>query len=136
MIASETSRWNETIQGLRSVRTVTPPTSACAGMPRPSHRASTRRSRRPDCQALTNVTIATAESTNVSVRLPNSMAEWKSRAPCGVNESSVQRGHVGQPRPEAVSRTAPPVSTMPMLAISVAQPSRRSHVRVPRFTPT
>ena len=43
-----------------------------------------------------------------------------------VNDSSVQRGQVGQPRPEPVRRTAPPVSTMPMLATRVAQPSRRS----------
>ena len=33
-MASDTSRWNETIHGLRSVSTVIPPTTACAGMPR------------------------------------------------------------------------------------------------------
>ena len=70
-------------------------------------------------------------STKVSVRLPNSIAEWKSSAPCGVNESSVHRGQVGQPSPDPVSRTAPPVSTMPMLATRVAQPSRRTQVGVP-----
>ena len=124
MIASETSRWNETIHGFRSVSTVSPPTSAWAGMPSPSHSASTRRSRRPDCQAVTKVATAMAASTKVSVRFPNSMAEWKSSAPCGVNDSSVHRGQVGQPSPDAVRRTAPPVSTMPMLATRVAQPSR------------
>ena len=34
IIASETSRWNDTIHGLRSVSTVTPPTTAWAGTPR------------------------------------------------------------------------------------------------------
>ena len=72
-----------------------------------------------------------AASTKVSVRFPNSMIEWKSSAPCGVNDSSVHRGQVGQPSPDAVRRTAPPVSTMPMLATRVAQPSRTSQVRSP-----
>ena len=76
MIARETSRWKETIQGLRSVSTVKPPITACAGMLTASTSASRRRSRRPDCHALTNVATAMATNTNVSVRFPNSMAEW------------------------------------------------------------
>ena len=130
-MASEKSRWNETIHGFRPVSTVSPPTRAWAGMLRPSQNESTRRSRRPDCQALRKVSTAMPASTKVSVRLPNSMTEWKSSAPCGVNDSSVHRGQVGQPSPDAVRRTAPPVSTMPMLATRVAQPSRTSQVRSP-----
>ena len=82
--------------------------------------------------------MAIAARTKVRVRLPNSIAECRSSAPCGVNDSSVQRGHVGQPRPEPVSRTAPPVTTRAELATRVAQPSatrgasgtRHSHVNV------
>ncbi len=78
MIASEHSRWKETIHGLRSVSTVIPPITAWAGIPSPMMRASRRRSLRPLCQAATNVATATAASTNVRVRLPNSMIEWTS----------------------------------------------------------
>jgi hypothetical protein len=126
MMASELSRWKDTTQGFRSVRTVIPPTIAWAGMPRPRNSASVRRSRRPVIQADTNVATAIAVSTNVSIRLPNSIASCRSSAPCGVNDSSVHRGQVGQPRPEPVSRTAPPVTTRPMLATSVAQPRGRT----------
>ena len=143
MIAIEQSRWKETIHGFRSVSTVMPPMTACAGMPSAITSASRRRSRRPDCQAATNVPIATATSTQVSIRLPNSIAEWTSYAPCGVSDSSVHRGHVGQPRPEPVSRTTPPVTTMPMLTTidAHAQPrsqSSRCRTRWPRrsITPT
>ena len=66
------------------------------------------------------------------MRLPNSIAEWTLRAPCGVNDRSVQRGHVGQPRPDPVSRTAPPVTTSTMLATREAIPSGRSQRSVPR----
>ena len=76
--------------------------------------------------AATKVRTATATSTNVSSRLPNSIAAWKSSAPRGVKSSSVHRGHVGQPSPEPVRRTAPPVTTMPMLATSDAQPAQRA----------
>ena len=76
MIASETSRCSETIHGLRSVSTVMPPISACAGIESAISSASRRRSRRLDCQALTRVAIATTVSTKVSVRFPNSMYWW------------------------------------------------------------
>ena len=54
-------------------------------------------------------------STLVSVRLPNSMSAVV--AELGVRDVgvSVQRGQVGQPSPEPVRRTAPPVTTMPTL---------------------
>ena len=75
-MASETSRCSETIHGLRSVSTVMPPSTACAGIPSAISTASTRRSRRPERQATTRVTTATAASTKVSVRFPNSIAWW------------------------------------------------------------
>jgi hypothetical protein len=38
----------------------------------------------------------------------------------------MHRGTVGQPSPELVSRTAPPVTTMPVLASTVVSASRRT----------
>ena len=119
-MASEISRWPATIQGFRSVSTVMPPITACAGMPSASTSASRRRSGREERQTTTSVAMATAVSTNVSMRLPNSIAEWICSSPVGTNDSSVHRGHVGQPRPDPVRRTAPPVRMMPTLATSVA----------------
>ncbi len=53
-----------------------------------------------------------ALSTYASMRLPNSMAPWTPISLVAVSESAVHLGQVGQPRPEPVSRTAPPVTTM------------------------
>ena len=55
-------------------------------------------------QAATNVAIATATSTKVSVRLPNSMAAWTSSAPCG------RERRVGAARP---GRAAEPGAGQP-----------------------
>ncbi len=99
---------------------------ACAGMPSASRNASSRTSRRSDTQAATNVATAIATSTPVSIRLPNSMAACSVSSSCGVNEVEVHRGQVGQPRPEPVRRTAPPVTTSTMLATNVAHASGRS----------
>ena len=109
---------------------------ACAGIPSASTNASTRTSRRGDPQAARNVATAIATSTNVSIRLPNSIAACKDMAPCGVNDDSVHRGQVGQPRPEPVSRTAPPVTTSTTLATRVAHASGRSHRAKAEVTPT
>ena len=79
---------------------------------------------------------AIATSTKVSIRLPNSIASWTSSAPCGRNDWSVQRGQVGQPSPEPVSRTAPPVTTRTQLATSVAHASGRTGRGMRWLTPT
>src|SRR6478609_4719477 len=68
---------------------------------------------------------ATAASAKVSSRLPNSMTPWIPISGVFTSEPSVQRGHVGQPRPEAVSRTAPPVTTRTVWPISDRTASRR-----------
>src|SRR4051812_22465399 len=47
------------------------------------------------------------------------------RARCGTKDWPVQRGHVGQPSPEPVSRTTPPVTTMRMLTTSDATAAGR-----------
>jgi hypothetical protein len=44
----------------------------------------------------------------------------------------VQRGQVGQPSPDDVSRTAPPVTTMAVLATTLASASRRTVLGVGR----
>ena len=48
-------------------------------------------------------------------------------------------GHSGQPRPDSVSRTAPPVTMMPTFAITLASAHRRTafgllNHRCKRFT--
>jgi hypothetical protein len=45
-----------------------------------------------------------------------------------VYESSVQLGQVGQPSPEPVSRTTPPVTTIAEFATTEATASRRTVV--------
>ncbi len=111
--------------------TVIPPSTAWAGIARPSRTDSRVRSRRPLARAATKVATATATSTKVSVRLPNSMTWWTPSAPCGVKELSSQRGQVGQPSPDPVRRTAPPVTTRTTFATRVAQANRRSQVLTP-----
>ncbi len=72
------------------------------------------------------------QMTVVSMRLPNSIAPCRPvAAVADVNESSVQRGHVGQPSPEPVTRTMPPVTMMrtaTATAIVVVQRTAREWV--------
>ena len=110
---------------------MTPPSAAWAGTPTASTTAGTRRWSRPDRHTATSVAIATAAMRKVTIRLPNSMAVWIVIAPCGRNDSSVQRGHVGQPRPEPVSRTTPPVTTIATLTTSEA--TRRAAATPPTY---
>ena len=70
-----------------------------------------------DAKTATKVATAMTTRTKVSMRLLNSIGGGRRAAV--VNEASVQRGQVGQPRPEPVSRTAPPVTTSSPLATSV-----------------
>ena len=69
---------------------------------------------------------ATSPTTKVSIRLPNSIAPCSAYSAVGVYESSVQLGQVGQPSPEPVSRTTPPVTTIAELATTEATASRRT----------
>ena len=62
--------------------------------------------------------------TPVSVRLPNSITPCTASSGVFTKLSSVQRGHVGQPSPEPVSRTAPPVTTIAPLATALARATR------------
>src|SRR4051794_18026568 len=122
----EMIRWRETIQGLRSVSTLMPPTTACSGTPSMMISARPRISLVLWAHLRTARYAATTTATNtyVSIRLLNSMTPWAPRARCGTNELSVQRGQVGQPRPEPVRRTSPPVKTMTELATTAAHAQR------------
>ena len=53
-----------------------------------------------------------AASTKVSIRLPNSMNPCTPISRVTTIDVSVHLGTSGQPRPDAVSRTAPPVTTI------------------------
>ena len=95
-------------------------------MPRKLSTASGRRSRRADRQTTSTVAIATAVSTKVSSRLPNSMTPCAASSGVATKLSSVHRGQVGQPRPEPVSRTSPPVTTIAPLATALASATRET----------
>src|SRR6478736_3642358 len=71
------------------------------------------------------MSAATAASAKVRSLLPNSMKPWMPISGVLTRESLVQRGQVGQPRPEAVRRTAPPVTTRTVWPISDSSASRR-----------
>jgi hypothetical protein len=101
-----------------------PPSTAWAGMPAKASaaRGSSRRCR----YAANSVATAIAPSTNVSWRLVNSMTPWNELAFVGLSDEPVHCGQVGQPSPEPVSRTAPPVTTITTLATTDASASSRS----------
>ncbi len=109
-----------------------PPITAWAGIPSPMIADSRIARRSPERSATRKHAIAIRASTNVRVRLPNSIAPCRPRVPWGTYDSSVQRGQVGQPRPEPVRRTAPPVTTMAMLARRLATASLPNHFLVVR----
>jgi hypothetical protein len=95
-------------------------------MPRNPSTASGRRSRRTDRNTTTRVAIAIAVSTKVSSRLPNSITPCAASSGVTTKLSSVQRGQVGQPSPEPVTRTAPPVTTIAPLATRLASATRET----------
>ena len=65
---------------------------------------------------------------NVSIRLVNSMYVWTIGSPlvrAATRLLVVQAGQSGQPRPDALSRTAAPVMMIPALATTPASATRR-----------
>ena len=95
-------------------------------MPRNAATASGTSDRRPCRSTATSVASATSPTAKVSIRLPNSIAPCSAYCAVGVYDSSVQLGQVGQPSPEPVSRTTPPVTTIAELATTEATASRRT----------
>src|SRR5664279_8344 len=77
--------------------------------------------------ATSQVATATSTSTKVSCRLLNSISPWIAYFLVGVSDESVHLGQLGQPSPESVSRTAPPVTTITTFAITEARARPRSH---------
>src|SRR4051812_11487886 len=61
--------------------------------------------------------------TELSTRLPNSTRPWNDAG--ATIEVAVQRGHVSQPRPESVNRTAAPLTTSSPIATAAKTASRR-----------
>ena len=114
--AIEMSRWPPTIAGCRSTSTVMPPMTAWSSTPTTGTRPSRRydQGRRRSRTTSTATTVATATSRPLTVRLPNSMKGWIDVASWnrGVNSPGSHSGQVEHPRPEPVSRTAPPVTMM------------------------
>src|SRR6478752_1520345 len=78
------------------------------------------------------MSAATAASAKVRSRLPNSMKPWMPISGVFTIESEVQRGQVGQPRPDAVRRTAPPVTTRSVWPIRDATARRRTRTSTVR----
>ena len=73
--------------------------------------------------------MAAMPTTEVSVRLPNSISLWM---PCswygtGVNEPGTHSGQLGHPSPNPVRRTSPPVTTMPIFEDEVGDQDRPEH---------
>ena len=100
-----------------------PPSSACAKTPASTTSAATFIGRRGAAnQTASTEATARTTSTLVSVRLPNSMYLWKPSAcsTVGVTEPSTHSGQVGQPSPLPVTRTSPPVTTIPTSATRLA----------------
>jgi len=128
MSTMDSRKWVITVAGSRPVRTVTAPRSAWAMIPTVSTPARPARSRRPARTAVTSAARTVAVRTNVNNRLPNSMAPWTPISRVATIDSAVHLGTVGQPRPEAVRRTAPPVTTMTVFITSAARKLRRTAV--------
>ena len=127
-IPSDTTMWIATQIGARCVRTLMPPITACRTTPKNSSHdslISSGRRGRHRRQAMIAAPTQTVTA-NVSMRLLNSTAPLIPSFAVGTRLSAVHVGHVGQPSPLRVRRTAPPVTMMPMFAASAAKQAQRS----------
>ncbi len=116
-IAIDTSRWIATVHHSRPVSTVMPPITACTTVDAGISQAYTRTSRRRRARVTASTASAAVSTTRkVIIRLPNSTAWWipgTSACGTGVKLPGKHCGQVGQPRPDAVTRTMAPVTAMP-----------------------
>ena len=123
----EVRKCTATTNGLRCDSTVMPPSTASTTMiqnwAQPSL-VTPRRQGLPQRAAMI-ARPTRAQTRSVSIRLVNSMIPWTPIAAVGARSPPVQVGQVGQPRPEPVSRTAPPVTTISTLATRVANAVQR-----------
>src|SRR5450432_3247329 len=124
----DSKKCGATTHGLSFVSVTSPPITIWAGTPSRVTQAQYRilgsagRSR----NAAMNTATTAARTTPVSIRFPNSIAPCHDSAFVGTKSLLSQRGQVGHPRPEFVSLTRPPVTTMPMLAMRATSASRRT----------
>ncbi|SCD61844.1 hypothetical protein GA0115246_1038510 [Streptomyces sp. SolWspMP-sol7th] len=130
MSAEESRKCAATVYGLRPTSTTMPPSTALPmtsqNCVQPSRVSERRRGFAARAAMIAQPTAA--HSTYVSIRLPNSMTPWNPISRVVVSEVSVHCGQVGQPSPDPVSRTAPPVTTMTTVIIR-ASSAARSTVR-------
>ena len=117
------SRWSATVHQASPASTVIPPITACATIPSGIIQARTSSCfRRPARWSARINATATATSTNVRSRFPNSTA-WCSAGAApgtGTKLSWLHRGQLSQPSPDAVTRTVTPVVMMPIWAMTFA----------------
>src|SRR5207237_323872 len=100
-----------TSHGFRSKATVIAPSGTCATVPAAAAAATHATDRRrPEVRKPIHA-VTTAESIAIPemTRFENSTTAWY--PVLGTRLPAVQFGQCGQPRPEAVSRTRPPVTT-------------------------
>ena len=71
------------------------------------------------------MTMQTSVSTTATMRLPNSMRPWIPISGVTTREPGVHSGKLGQPRPEPVSRTAAPESTLTSCTATLIQAKTR-----------
>jgi hypothetical protein len=117
-----------TVHGLRPAHTVMPPSTALPITIQNCDQASRVSPRRSGLTARAAMIVqpTAADRTYVSIRLPNSIAPWMPCSGVAKRLSSVHLGQVSQPRPEPVSRTAPPVTMMTTLITTAESAARRS----------
>ena len=133
--AIEARKWQPTTQGLRSVSTVIPPTTAWAGMPSPASRpTAVPAGAGAGCCRGRQHEAGHGDQREDEGQHPVAELDHPVDPHFGGGhvDSAVQRGQVEQPRPEPVRRTAPPVITMPTLAIEARATGRSAAPRLTR----
>ena len=120
MRASAVMKCTVTHQGLRSVRTTMPPTTACMRTSGNEATAGIRMSRSRRCSRTANPADASVSSitSSANARCENSMSEWI--VPEGKRWPGAHPGHVVHPSPEPVPRTRPPTANSATVAAAVA----------------
>lgn len=92
-----------------------------------AHAEFTRaRSGRACSRAETSTQATARHTTPVRARLENSITPWMSMCDAGMKESASHEGHVGQPKPDPVTRTMPPVAMIRMLTRTAVKVDHRT----------
>ena len=129
----EATRWMATVHHSSPVSTVIPPITACTTVEAGISHAYTNTSRRRRARVTARTAaIAVSTTAKVIIRLPNSTAWWirgTSGCATGTKLPGKHCGQVGQPRPDAVTRTMAPVTAIPpwlrMTSAAISRCARR-----------